>query len=60
MIIRQFLILCHIIGLVIIVLMIADGVVDEAESLLERVLNGTLPGYLQVVYRKSIANKLCL
>jgi hypothetical protein len=40
--------------------MIADGVVDEAESLLERVLNGTLPGYLQVVYRKSIANKLCL
>ena len=43
MIIRQFLIPCRIFGLIIIVSMIADGVVDTAESLLEQVLNGTLP-----------------
>jgi hypothetical protein len=42
MIIRQFLILCHIFGLIVIFSIIADGVVDTVESLLEQVRNGTL------------------
>ena len=53
MIIRQFLILCHIFGFIIIISMIVDGVVDTSESLLKQILNGILPANCKLCIERA-------